>query len=387
MNARDKRLEKAQMKVLFQVPFFAPGVAKLPIVWDESIDTACTAGENIRWNPKFFDKLKDQEIVTVLAHEVCHCLLGHIWRIPGGGNWDVWNQATDHAVNNMLVEFGAQVKAKNLADPFPFPDGNWCMDPAFKNLSEEEIYVRLNHGGGGGGAGGGNGAGNGKPSIGQIAPGKGNSQAKAKQIKTEWDNTLIQSINAAKGRGTVPGCMSDYLEELLNPTVPWYELLRQFLREQLNDDWNWMKPNALFDEGDFLMPSIESDGMGDVVFATDTSGSIDHELAKRFASEKQNCLDDMKPRKLTDIYCDTRIQRVDHYAAGDTISRNIPGGGGTSFVPVFEHLEAAGITPKCLVYLTDLDGEFPDKDPGYPVLWVAYGGGSKAPFGEVIQAS
>ena len=97
LMSREKRLEKAQMRVPFTVPFFAPGVAKLPVTWDKSVDTACTDGEGIKWNPEFFDKLKDQELVTVLCHEVCHCLLGHIWRIPPDQDWDRWNQATDHA--------------------------------------------------------------------------------------------------------------------------------------------------------------------------------------------------------------------------------------------------------------------------------------------------
>jgi hypothetical protein len=41
------------------------------------------------------------------------------------------------------------------------------------------------------------------------------------------------------------------------------------------------------------------------------------------------------------------------------------------------------VAPKCVVYLTDLDGDF-GQDPGVPVIWLAYGGGSKAPFGEVV---
>src|SRR6266568_784145 len=143
--SRDKRLERAQMRVLFPVPFFAPGVARLPVVWDDKIDTACTDGREIRWSPAFFDKLKDQELVTVLCHEVCHCMLGHLWRAPGGVDWDTWNQATDHAVDLMLKEFSGLVIAKQLADPFPFPDPQdaYYADPAFAGLSEEVIYELL----------------------------------------------------------------------------------------------------------------------------------------------------------------------------------------------------------------------------------------------------
>lgn len=395
MSNRDKRLEKAQMRVLFTVPFFAPGVAKLPVKWDPAIDTACTDGEGIRWNPEFFDKLKDQELVTVLCHEVCHCLLGHIWRIPPGGDWDAWNQATDHAVNNMLKEFGEQVTAKRLADPFPFPDGQWCMDPAFKGLSEEEIYSRIPKSNGSGG----NKPGKGKPGSGQgNKPGQGIGQigpnpkqvqdpAHAKKVKSDWDHTIMQCAQAAKGRGDLPGSMSQYIGEMLNPTVPWWELVRNWLREQCNDDWDFMKPNRLYSDSEFILPSLHSDRMGPIVFATDTSGSIDETIAAHFRTEKQNCLDDLRPSALVDIQCDTKIQKVEEYRPGDEISGEIHGRGGTSFCPVFEHVDKLPVAPKCVVYLTDLDGTFPDKEPDYPVLWVAYGGGTKAPFGEVVQAS
>jgi predicted metal-dependent peptidase len=391
------------MRVLFQVPFFAPGVAKLPVVWDPSIPTACTAGDNIRFNPEFFDKCKDQELVTVLCHEVAHCLLGHIWRAPGGADWDVWNQATDHAVNNMLKEFAEQVTAKRLADPFPFPDeGSICCNPAFRGNSEEQIYNMLatqkppqnapGRSKGSKGSGKGSAAAPGptggaaNPGFGQIAPGNQDPTVQKKD-KASWEHTLIQSVQAAKGRGELPGCMERFVDELLNPSIPWWELVRQWLREKVDDDWNWMKPNPYFDESPFILPSLDSERMGPIVFATDTSGSIDHVMLQHFQSEKQNCLDDLKPAYLLDICCDSKIQQVKEYRAGETISTKAPGGGGTDFRPVFDEIESRGITPKCVVYLTDLDGAFPKADPGYPVLWVAYGGGEAAPFGEVVQAS
>ena len=141
MSVRDKRLEKAQMRVLFQVPFFAPGVAKLPVVWDKSIPTAATDGKRIRWNPDWFDAMPDVCLPTVLCHEVCHALLGHLWRAPVGAEWDVWNQATDHAVNLMLKEFSELVMGKRLADPFPFPDpqDSYCADPQFKRSKSTRL--------------------------------------------------------------------------------------------------------------------------------------------------------------------------------------------------------------------------------------------------------
>lgn len=416
MSARDRRVEKAQMRVLFQVPFFAPGVVKLPVEFtdDPKVPTACTDGGKIVWNGKWFDKLKDEEIVTVLCHEVSHCMLGHLWRAPAAAkvdadSWNKWNQATDHAVNLMLKEFSAEVMQRRLADPFPFPDPQdaYCADPAYQGMAEEQIFARMPKqpkGPKGGKPGNQPGS---MPSFGQFSqpsnqpgsqPAQGSGQGQAtgqaagpaqpgQNLQNSWEATLIQSVKiAAKSQGKVPAGLERYVGELINPKVPWTELVRQWLREQAADDWDWMKPNTYFDESDFILPSLNSERMGPIVFATDTSGSITDEILKKFRTEKQSCLDDLKPAKLVDIYCDAKIHLVKEYTVGDTIGEKAPGGGGTDFRPVFEHADTLTQTPKCLVYLTDLMGTFPEKEPPYPVLWVCWDQGQKAPWGETVYA-
>lgn len=64
------------------------------------------------------------------------------------------------------------------------------------------------------------------------------------------------------------------------------------------------------------------------------------------------------------------------------------GGGGTSFIAPFIEVEKDGINPAFLIYLTDMEGEFPRDDPGYPVLWASTVKKSRAkvpPFGDVIE--
>ncbi|MDB4409914.1 VWA-like domain-containing protein, partial [Gammaproteobacteria bacterium] len=63
---------------------------------------------------------------------------------------------------------------------------------------------------------------------------------------------------------------------------------------------------------------------------------------------------------------------------------NIRGGGGTRFTPVFEHLDAQGDSPDLLVYFTDAEGEFPEMEPRFPVIWLVKGRG-KVPWGQRIQ--
>lgn len=399
MNARQKRVEKAQTRVIFTCPFFAPGVAKLPVVFDDSVDTACTDGAGIRWNPAWFDKLTDAQIVTVLVHETAHCLLGHLWRAPDGCDWDTWNQATDHAVNLMLKDFSQIVTSKGLADPFPFPEPAeaFCANPAFQGMAEEVIYGRLARnkppsGPSGGKPGKGQGSGSqGKsapgsmPSFGQIAKPTPGQQSNAKKLSGDWSNTLIQSAKLAQGQGTLPARIERLVDGLVNPQVPWWELLRSWLREQCADDWDFLCPALEYETSGFILPSMNSERCGPIVFATDTSGSIDHAMLAQFQTEKQDCLDTMRPKRLVDIYCDASIHKVEEYSVGDTIAKQCPGGGGTDFRPVFKHIEKMAEPVKALVYLTDLEGSFPSEPPPYPVIWCVWGSKTDAPFGVVVK--
>ena len=60
---------------------------------------------------------------------------------------------------------------------------------------------------------------------------------------------------------------------------------------------------------------------------------------------------------------------------------NFKGGGGTSFRPVFEWVEKQGLRPEALVYFTDAEGEFPERAPHYPVIWLVKGR-EPVPWGE-----
>jgi len=399
---RMKRVDRAALKVLFHVPFFAAGVAKLPVSFTDDISTACTDGNKILWSRTFIDSLKDEQIVTVLAHEVCHCLLGHIWRAPVGCDWDVWNQAIDHATNLMLKEFGAQIQSKRMANPFPFPEPEsaYCMNPAFAGMAEEKIYSILagqNPPNGNKGKQG-SGKGQGKPSAGQGQPQPGSmpsfgqiskpatSQEQQAKQKTDWQNTLLQSVAAQKQRGDVPGMLARIVQDLIEPAIEWQDLVRALLREQVNDDWNFMRPNKFFDESDFILPSLDSERIGALIVGIDTSGSIDQDILRQFKGIMQQALEELRPRKLIEICCDTRVTSEREYRVGETLAMDAPGGGGTRLEKIFERIEERDLAPKALVILTDLETTFPKQEPEYPVIWVTWGK-TEAPFGTVISVN
>jgi predicted metal-dependent peptidase len=405
MKDRKRRVESAQTRVVLRLPFFAPGLLRLPVEFDDSgaIPTAATDGKRIIWSGKWFDSLPDGVLPTVLCHEVAHCLYGHLWRGKdiAGLEHGVWNQAVDHAVNTMLKEFSAQTMGKGLADPFPFPDPQdaYCADPAYAGWAEERIYHDLmakpKQSGGKGqkrskaGASGGQGGQpdpHSMPDFGQILPpGPGQAGSKPdKQLRQQWQDTLIQSVNAVKGRGDLPGDLSRMVKDLTSSKLPWWEILRSYLRELASDDWNFQHPALEWSDCDFILPSLRSEKVGSVVFGSDWSGSTCG-LMEQFHAEKQSCLDDLKPRSLIDIGFDTEIGWEKEYFPGETINTEVKCGGGTCFRAFFARCEAMQPQPKVVVVLTDLDGSMPDCEPPFPVIWVRYGN-SPAPWGTVIDA-
>ena len=134
------------------------------------------------------------------------------------------------------------------------------------------------------------------------------------------------------------------------------------------------------------MPSMDRKGIGHIVIAIDSSCSVSSADLSKFLSEMNAISEQMGAESITVICCDTKIQSVKTFEAGEIIEEiNAKGRGGTRVAPVFKHIEENDLPCDALVYFTDLYvSDFPDA-PDYPVLWVTTGD-TQAPFGEVVRA-
>jgi predicted metal-dependent peptidase len=136
---------------------------------------------------------------------------------------------------------------------------------------------------------------------------------------------------------------------------------------------------------------LNEPAVGDAVFVRDSSGSLWDETQAQFAAEIIAVNEGVRPRRLIVMDCDTRVAQVQIFERGDAVDfdlQPVRGGGGTSFVDPFRRLADEGIQPAFLVYLTDMDGRFPDEAPAYPVLWASttpLKRAKRAPFGEVVE--
>jgi predicted metal-dependent peptidase len=173
-------------------------------------------------------------------------------------------------------------------------------------------------------------------------------------------------------------------DELLQPRLPWRQLLVRFMMSVARDDYSFQRLARR--EGDALLPRLAS-GEVNLVIALDTSGSIRSDEFAQFAAEVDALKGKIRAR-VTLHACDERLDPRGPwiYQAWEPLMlpKQIGGGGGTSFVPVFDWIAAAELRPDLMLYFTDAEGHFPATAPDYPVIWLVKGRG-KVPWGERIQ--
>lgn len=414
------RLTRARTHLLLNHPFFGTLALRLKLE-SGSHPTMATDGKKIVYNPSFVASLTEAELEGTVAHEVMHCCLGHHCR-RGGRDPELWNRATDYAINPIL-----------LANGLTLPQGV-LVDPSFRNLSAEEIYARLVRSGAGscaspqsqaaaggaaapsnGGVGGGgsqglgddpqpenqqaNRADNGShptgsqganPSgIGEVwdatdDTGTPASHAELSRQQHEWSIAADQAMQSAKACGHEPASVARPLSESRESKQDWRAILRDFIAASAPSDYRWSPPNRRHIASGFYLPSVEKRGIGKIVLAVDTSGSIGTRELEQFAGEITALTEETQPEATHVVYCDATVQSTQEFGPSERIQLEPKGGGGTDFRPVFDWVEANQLSPACLIYLTDLCCHSFPEAPNYPVLWVT-DSRRRAPVGETIR--
>lgn len=366
--------------------FFATLALRLACAPDWGVETMATDGRVLAYRPPFVTGLGPDELVGVLAHEVLHNALGHPSR-QGGREPGRWNVACDLAVNPLLVEAGFALPAGRLMPG----EGAYHHLPPGK--SAEEYYAAL-----GPGRpdpdhppdedGDCNGAHTLDPGgCGTVVPPRG-GPADARQVGAQWQVAVAQAHQAAAGRGPLPGGLGRAVHATLHPPADWRRVLREFVSSHARNDYSWARPNRRFVGQGLYLPGLHSEELGDVVLAVDTSGSIGGELLGAFAAEANAVLASFDC-SVTVLYHDSDVQRVQAWRSADgPLVLDPVGGGGTSHAGVFDWIDRAGRPPACVVCLTDLETDFPEKTPDVPVLWAVPGPApGDPPFGRVVRLS
>lgn len=378
MSKFDK-LTKARSQLIVYHPFFGSLLLRLPMVEDTTgqVPTMGTNGKTISYNKDFVETLSVEELIGTIIHELYHIIFEHVLR-KGTRDHVKWNIAGDYAIN-LIVRDAKFVLPKQV-----------LLDDKYVNMNAETIYkklpdiktLKLPNGW----------------NIGDVQQQKGQGgKAMSDQELEEASGNIKSMVKDAalssKMAGKLPADLERMLKDLLEPKIPWKEILSKFLVVHVMTDYTWRIPNARYIPMDVYLPKLSEPDIGDLVLVCDTSGSISETDLQELMSEVKGILVHFPHKTFWLLGCDTRVASAQEVSFQDEIHKP-KGGGGTCYKEPFKWVEKMSIDPVALIYLTDGEcNSFPDKAPDYPVLWVLTKSPSyykdlwtneKVKFGEVV---
>lgn len=386
MDAADK-LSRAKSALLLKHPYFGHLASRLSHAVNNDLEAFLSDGKVFQYNEDYLADASSVDLQFALANSVMHHVLSHENRQSGRMGW-LWQLATDHAINSMLVENG-------FALP---PRVNY--DERFAGMYAEEIYIQLkseikneDYDGNEENETGFNEQ-NKRRQKEQHDPAQ-NTQGKEDlplppaelepEVQEEWEAAAKMIEDLAKEQGELPAAIERLIEGIGQSAVDWRHELFNALNRHAKSDYAFMPPNKKMAAYGIALPSLRSETLV-ITVAVDTSGSIDAALLELFMAEVEAILLNFPTVELDLIAADAKVHAHECYRSGEPIEMTLKGGGGTDFRSVFDYIDAQIPMTEVLVYFTDLEGRFPEHPPHYEVLWAVKGTESdrQVPFGQII---
>jgi len=415
----ETKLAAARTRLIIDKPFLGALVLRLPVIEAnaEWCKTTATDARSFYYNPEFIEQLSLSETEFILAHEALHCALSHFARREHRvkHRWDV---ACDYAINPILIKEGLKAPPGTLSEKtyegmtaeeiYPYIEDNDNEETLDQHIYDDSDTSSQNQQ-------------NKPPSTppqkpdesnqgqeGDRPPPQGGSQPEQdpnqqggqgegvqqppplsheerESLNVQWQQRLAGAAQQALQAGKMDGDMARLVDFLLQPRLPWRMLLARYMSGIARDDYSYTRPSTR--RGDpAIFPSLRS-AQTELVVALDTSGSIHEDELNEFISEIDAIKGQIRAR-ITLIACDSKLADACpwEYEPWEEfiLPKEIHGGGGTDFVPVFDWADRQDRPPDLLIYFTDAEGSFPSIMPDYPVLWLVKGK-LPVPFGQRIQ--
>lgn len=354
------KIAKITMMMGKNTTFYTTILFSLKQTITEELPTAATDGCNLLINPQFFYDLSPNKRLTLLAHEVLHVALDHMHRV-GKRDHQLWNIAGDYVINGHLAKAG-----------YELPDGG-LLDRKYDGMTTEQVYDLLD-----------------KKSeqekqsiITKMGSGIGADiqypdQAEPGKAVTKDEVTEIilrastQAQAMGQDPGSLPGEIAIQLQRTLNPPLPWYTILQNYLTEFNKDDYSFRRPNRRF-LPHYYLPTAHSKAICNIAAFVDSSSSVSDSDFDDFITKVAEVQKVLQPKKITVVAFDTRIKSVQELTENDDPFRKLKfaGRGGTQIAPV--HKWIAEHKPTVTLIFTD--GEFQQHapiDPRCPIVWLIY---------------
>lgn len=401
-------VRQARVTLMLRHPYLAAAVARLPLV-DASnclwCPTCATDGYAIYVNPAFTATLGDDELVFVMAHELVHCVLGHLDRV-GRRDRFIWNVAVDYATNALLVAHGHVAPSAAL------------LHPRFGNLTAEQIYddlidqlhadhrrngndirrdadglpvwdgIQVTTAGGSvrrveaSAAGFQVGTDAHLPDQGAAAGGLRPDPFPTLDERNSVRRALIEAC--ADAAGAEAGRWTSEVKSATATPMAWQSMLANFVSGLRRSDYRLFPPNRRYVHRGLFLPSLGVPGPEHLVVAVDTSASMSAILLSQVLSQ----IDHLRAAtecEVTLLQFDVRVHSCisidpcEPISTAELLRNEVHGRGGTDLRAPFTYVAAddAGRfqSMDALIVMTDGDGPVSDRPPPYPVLWIITPGG------------
>ena len=375
MNIKD-RLTKAKVFIMLYEPWFGQLASYLVFYPSKEVQTmAVSIKGEVFFNEDWVSSLTDKELSGVICHEILHLAYQHLARL-GNRDPQLFNIAGDIKVNEEIVFNGDKFRLPKEAI-IPYGNSVTIGDIKINNIDEkssEEIYdevIRRTK----------------KQdfvAMDSFVRHNIDSDEERKIIK-DWQEKINIANETNKFAGNIPAGVLRELEKMNTPKLSWQQLIRQRLK-LISIHKSWNKPNKRMLPWYFAGRS-KTKGLSCAI-CIDTSGSMGDEELSQILAEIWGMSQQFKEIKFYIMCCDTELTEPFILT---TRTKNLlkkiklEGGGGTSFKPVFNWIKKESLNLDCLIYFTDLYGDFPEEKPMYNTYWVTQTDNIEVPFGRIIK--
>lgn len=383
IGSAEQKLGRAKARLLLNSPYFGTLASRLELDTSDEIPGFLSNGLKLEYNPEYVLSLGADECEFMLANGAMHAALVHERRQNGRMSW-LWQLATDHAINAMLVQNG-----------FALPP-HVNFEPRFEGMYAEAIYAQLrdeisneafnedenndtgfNE--------------NNRRRQDELKNAEGDHDPDKKRPKMEVENSIDESLfesfeksvrEQMEKQGDTPLGLERFFIPHAAPELDWCSLLSHALNRHLRSDYRMLPPSKKLLYKHIYLPSPTSETL-ELVIAIDSSGSVDEGVLGRFIAEIESLLETFTDYRIALLVCDAKIQSHREFYPGEPITFELKGGGGTDFRPVFDWCERHAPDAPLLLYFTDLDGRFPDSPPRIDTCWIS-ASHQTPPFGQHI---
>lgn len=384
-----KRIANGLRMVTVPLPHLAGLAAAVRVHLDWRVPTmGIFASGRLLVNPGFAARLKDNELVFVLAHELLHLALRTHDRARGSGRLE-FNYAHDYIINDILrTELGFAsipaggldmpgARARTAEDIVIEMRRNADLMPSRTQVFEgQQASVRQVLGAGSGSSQGdkNNDAGDvlADQKEREMFPADTEDQASQKAAIDDVvsrGKVLADTLKALKGRGNGGDAMSATISALRGRLRPaWQSALQKWIESSSPGERTFTRPSRRgADRNDVVIPGRKRESwLLNVVL--DTSGSMTEEIPLALGAIADFC-DAAGVDQIRIIQCDTTVTSDDTVSPEELTTFAVSGFGGSDLSPAMLMLaEDPQVTATVIV--TDGEIAFPAAPMPYGVLWV-----------------